>query len=352
MIKFFRHIRKQLVGEGKTGKYFKYAIGEIVLVVFGILIALQVNNWNEKRKTDSRFRKTIEQVYNALDGDYNNFSRNQFNLSNQMKLIDSLINHPLKVNKQLLPFYIFYSEVKPTAEFNSELNFYLKNLEFDTDNLEQSNLIKNLSSYGAQDKTGFYHDEKTNFISSFLKEITAPNPVLVFGFSALNNFEDVESSFFKLEHQEQMLELIQTEPFRNALISTNRQNGLSLIFLSDYMDDAFYNMQSIRNYVPEVKLFYNNVGVLGSATTTGWEKSIPMKLIDPKLNIWEVKLKLKTGGIKFRTNESWTTNWGGETFPDGDCIYFGDNIVVKDAGYYSIRLDLLQKKYHFIPIVE
>ena len=36
--------------ENKTGKYLKYAIGEIVLVVIGILIALQINNWNEERK--------------------------------------------------------------------------------------------------------------------------------------------------------------------------------------------------------------------------------------------------------------------------------------------------------------
>ncbi len=51
MIKFFRKIRHKLLSEGKTGKYFKYAIGEIVLVVIGILIALSINNWNENRKT-------------------------------------------------------------------------------------------------------------------------------------------------------------------------------------------------------------------------------------------------------------------------------------------------------------
>lgn len=49
MIKFFRHIRRSLIQENKMGKYFKYAIGEILLVVIGILIALQVNNWNNKR---------------------------------------------------------------------------------------------------------------------------------------------------------------------------------------------------------------------------------------------------------------------------------------------------------------
>ncbi len=49
MIKFFRKIRKNLLSEGKIGKYLKYAIGEIILVVIGILIALQINNWNQNK---------------------------------------------------------------------------------------------------------------------------------------------------------------------------------------------------------------------------------------------------------------------------------------------------------------
>ncbi|WP_273567484.1 DUF6090 family protein [Maribacter halichondriae] len=49
MIKFFRKIRQNLLSEGKTGKYLKYAIGEILLVIIGILIALQINNWNDIR---------------------------------------------------------------------------------------------------------------------------------------------------------------------------------------------------------------------------------------------------------------------------------------------------------------
>ena len=55
MIKLFRKIRYDLMNQNKTTKYFKYAIGEIVLVVIGILIALQINNWNENQK-----RKTLE----------------------------------------------------------------------------------------------------------------------------------------------------------------------------------------------------------------------------------------------------------------------------------------------------
>ncbi len=47
MIKLFRKIRYELMKKNKTSKYLKYVLGEIVLVVLGILIALQINNWNE-----------------------------------------------------------------------------------------------------------------------------------------------------------------------------------------------------------------------------------------------------------------------------------------------------------------
>jgi len=50
MINFFRKIRKQLADDNKPLKYMRYAIGEIVLVVVGILIALSINNWNDERK--------------------------------------------------------------------------------------------------------------------------------------------------------------------------------------------------------------------------------------------------------------------------------------------------------------
>ncbi|MBK7873993.1 MAG: hypothetical protein IPJ74_26755 [Saprospiraceae bacterium] len=50
MLRFFRNIRRRLLDSGSLRKYLVYAVGEIILVVIGILIALQINNWNEGRK--------------------------------------------------------------------------------------------------------------------------------------------------------------------------------------------------------------------------------------------------------------------------------------------------------------
>jgi len=69
MIKFFRNIRKTLLAEGKTTHYLKYAIGEIVLVVIGILIALQINNWNEMWKLKAEEIEILQNFQKIIKND-------------------------------------------------------------------------------------------------------------------------------------------------------------------------------------------------------------------------------------------------------------------------------------------
>ncbi|HAT67805.1 MAG TPA: hypothetical protein DCS66_24930 [Flavobacteriaceae bacterium] len=66
MIKFFRKIRQNLLSEGKTVKYLKYAIGEIVLVVIGILIALAINNWNDEKQRKNGLLDTFESILGEI----------------------------------------------------------------------------------------------------------------------------------------------------------------------------------------------------------------------------------------------------------------------------------------------
>lgn len=83
MIKFFRHIRRALIEQNRMGKYFKYAIGEIILVVIGILIALQINTWNSSRIDRA---KEKEYLYNLLD-----------DINIQKSIVDAQILHENKM---------------------------------------------------------------------------------------------------------------------------------------------------------------------------------------------------------------------------------------------------------------
>jgi Family of unknown function (DUF6090) len=75
MIKFFRKIRFDLMEKNKTGKYLKYAIGEIILVVIGILIAIQLNNINENRKERDRELTFLLRLKDDINSDISDLSQ-------------------------------------------------------------------------------------------------------------------------------------------------------------------------------------------------------------------------------------------------------------------------------------
>jgi len=100
MIKFFRKIRFQLLGEGKTGKYLKYAIGEVILVVIGILIALSINTWNENRKNSTIEKNTLIDLKSDLESAMTQLDtkieQNKF-----WRRLDSLLLDVIHFNKKI-----------------------------------------------------------------------------------------------------------------------------------------------------------------------------------------------------------------------------------------------------------
>jgi len=109
MIKFFNKIRKQLLIENKTGRYLKYAIGEIILVVLGILIALQINNWNEGRQNNIK----EQQILTQLKDEYNaNLLQLEQKITNREKIIKAAnkvlqhIDEPLNISSDSLNYQL------------------------------------------------------------------------------------------------------------------------------------------------------------------------------------------------------------------------------------------------------
>jgi len=117
MIKFFRKIRRNLLSEGKTGKYFKYAIGEIILVVIGILIALSINNWNSQRqailKLESNFKYLKEDLNSNKRQLLNLIERREKVIESCTKLLDNYLERKNITSREFIStYYLVVSERK------------------------------------------------------------------------------------------------------------------------------------------------------------------------------------------------------------------------------------------------
>ena len=121
MINFLRKIRHELLYKNKFSKYLIYAIGEIILVVIGILIALQINNWNETKKLIQKEEKVLQQFKNELNDDLSILddiiAYNKFVINSCNELIHHLEND-LPYNDSLSLFFDRWASPN-VLEFNS-----------------------------------------------------------------------------------------------------------------------------------------------------------------------------------------------------------------------------------------
>jgi hypothetical protein len=117
MINFLRRIRRDMIKENKTSIYLIYAVGEVVLVVFGILIALQINNWNENQKTKKLELVFLENLQIDLEVDISNFNRRIKDSEGIMKYNYFFIHESYKTQENFIDFTTLVGELWWNSEY-------------------------------------------------------------------------------------------------------------------------------------------------------------------------------------------------------------------------------------------
>lgn len=123
MLKFFRRIRHKLLAEGKLRRYLIYAIGEIILVVIGILIAVQINNWNENRKDATYEQKILTEINTSLVKD----------LERTNQLLNEDLSSKEQAIKRLLEVVTFNRTEYDTFALRNDLTSARKTIYFTYD---------------------------------------------------------------------------------------------------------------------------------------------------------------------------------------------------------------------------
>ena len=174
MIKIFRQIRQKLIMEKKAANYLKYAIGEIVLVVIGILIALQINNWNEIRKTNLEEQRALLNIQN-------DFSKNKVLLKDLIETTKESINSGIKI--------LNYTGNKDKPKTENEFNVLLNAVFDHNPYYPQNGFLDDLLNSG---KLGIFNNvDLRNLLSSWKPSLEIMNESFTAGVEGekfLNNF--------------------------------------------------------------------------------------------------------------------------------------------------------------------
>ena len=169
MIKFFRKIRQNLLMENKTGKYFKYAIGEIALVVIGILIALSINNWNENKKNNIIVNSVLKQIHSELAENIKMIDNVVLTYRVKDSLIRLIMNNKLD-NKNFIGVPDLFIKTAAVVTINDQ---GFKNLMLNTNNLSSNldpiinDLKKLYISY--KENVDFGNDATDKNVASYLE---------------------------------------------------------------------------------------------------------------------------------------------------------------------------------------
>ena len=245
MIKFFRKIRYHLMETGKTSKYLKYAIGEIILVVIGILIALQINNWNEHRKALIDEKATIASL--KLE-----FQKNLVNLQSNIQAINSFISAGNTLLEHTGPEY----EYGALKKFDSLINMTIRMAVWDPSlytlsNIKNSGKLSNLSNNNLKEQLIEWESFYTNlldwydfYISGGKKyfEFLEENAIV----RNINNNNEIQYDISKFEGTNERL--LRQVSFENILINRTMQNGFILRYYEEAQNRHLNIIKQCENY--------------------------------------------------------------------------------------------------------
>ena len=243
MFKFFRNIRQSLLMKDKITKYYKYAFGEIVLVVIGILIALSINNWNEARKNRIEQLILINNIIEDLRLDSIHINKSLIEVGNQKKLVDDLISKSLDKKKQLNYEFIgllrFSSDFRPISQRNHSVS---------VSNLDDEFIRELLQGYFIEEDKVLdifleYVDIIHNKIRPYLSETGMHNLESLYKYKDNESLhvplhpEILEEQLKNIKFQQLLYERrLKTDSFENLLGSFQLQNEMLINELKQFIE--------------------------------------------------------------------------------------------------------------------
>ena len=258
MIKFFRKIRQNLLSEGKTGKYLKYAIGEIILVVIGILIAVQINKLNEASKNRQLEKNYLHGIIQNLDQDIislqNHIYVQTYKLDVFTILIKAFTDEHIRSDHHLLKHavieaYGYYDFDPQRYVFDGMRSAGILNLiqSIDLRNIIQSHYVQTTAVVNTE---AVYNEEIINHQRQIFTNMININSLLDFGFELKwqSKLVDDDLSFFNKDFND-----TEVKEFANRTSDIKRFTETIISREKNLQNSAEELKTKIKEYLGEVE---------------------------------------------------------------------------------------------------
>jgi len=221
MIKFFRKIRYSFIQTGRTTKYLKYAIGEIILVVIGILIALQINNWNQSNQLKIEELKSLESLHSEFQENLQEFDITHLRQLNRNDAIDQILFSDVS-NYSLSSLDSLYLNANFNWTYNPSFSVYNSLINTGKIQLISNDTLKNKISQFKEQVNDYLEDEI--FIFNFAARFTMEH--------FINDETMLVESKFGLRLRNEIEILHDKDNYLKEFKSPKYRNRLSIVLLN------------------------------------------------------------------------------------------------------------------------
>lgn len=350
MIRIFRKIRQSHITDKKFSKYLLFAIAEIILVVTGILVALYIDNDNEKTIRNELFNISLDQIYTNLKCDLDVAVWDLERVKEQEEVCGALLrNQPELDELQLLEILYFLDWCPGTGFLVSNFDYYIEQLKYAPQETSKSSLVFHISAFYNLMHNGFagdYNLAKVRFFSPVLTKHKIPVAGKINVPNILGDDSSKQPLYYSQEILENLKQLSTKEEYYTALVSTNNR----ILRLKDLIQFRIGEIESlmsmIKGHEPNVQFRFDQIRIIGSGLNHE-EGALEIMTYNEQNSTWSIKSTFRKGGIKFSSSYATYLTWGMDKNHTEAVKFWGEEIPVED-GVYIITLNLTDMEYKLV----
>ena len=344
MIRLLAKLRSMNLTKRNFPRYLQYAIGEIILIIIGILIALSLNEWSIKKEKQEAFDLALSQVYTDLHKERGWYEYMIAGYQRSTGLLERELEGELNIPTEEIPKYLYYFNSIDLADYDLGNEPLLQTMQDNITSNDQRDLVNKISGHYALwvSWNEVVNKSRITFLDALIREYELPF-VERYTLFTLSVFHRTEKEFTALETERAMA--LRSDPRYLTAIRSSLNRNLDLIARFGTKRSTIMQLIAIiEAHDPEIPVTFSDVRITGPALSGSEKSFVSMTPVNSRRTQWQTNAQMADGTFRFVDGVYSIPSWGKDRTGNNVLLFHGDGIPVS-AGEYEITVDFAEMSY-------